>query len=173
MTPFSDFSFFFFSHVTQTRFAHSAHLLELTTVGNDHWLLDGAIRGPKRLDRLDNIHALQHLPKDHMAAIEPRSGDSGDEKLRPVGVRPRIRHGQKPSPLVLDLEVLIGKLGTVDGLPTHAVPVGEVPTLEHEGGDDTVELGALVVEGAAGDLGDALLAGAEGTEVLHGLGDGL
>lgn len=43
------------------------------------------------------------------------------------------------------------------------VATGEVTTLEHELGDDTVELGARVSE--------ALLAGAESAEVLDGLGD--
>ena len=41
------------------------------------------------------------------------------------------------------------------------VATGEVTTLEHELGDDTVELGAGVAE--------ALLAGSKGTEVLSGL----
>jgi hypothetical protein len=45
---------------------------------------------------------------------------------------------------------------------TH-VATGEVTTLEHELGDDTVELGAAVAE--------ALLAGAQGAEVLSRLGD--
>lgn len=43
------------------------------------------------------------------------------------------------------------------------VATGEVTTLEHELGDDTVELGAGVAE--------ALLASAESAEVLSGLGD--
>lgn len=43
------------------------------------------------------------------------------------------------------------------------VATGEITTLEHEVGDDTVELGARVAE--------ALLTGAEGTEVLDGLWD--
>ena len=45
------------------------------------------------------------------------------------------------------------------------VATGEVTTLEHELGDDTVELGAGVAE--------ALLAGAESAEVLSGLGDNI
>ena len=45
---------------------------------------------------------------------------------------------------------------------TH-VATGEVTTLEHELGNDTVELGALVSE--------AFLAGAESAEVLGRLGD--
>lgn len=43
------------------------------------------------------------------------------------------------------------------------VATGEVTTLEHELGDDTVERGSLVAE--------AVLSGAELTEVLGGLGD--
>ena len=43
------------------------------------------------------------------------------------------------------------------------VTTGEVTTLKHELGDDTVELGAGVAE--------ALLASAESTEVLSRLGD--
>lgn len=45
---------------------------------------------------------------------------------------------------------------------TH-VSTGEVTTLKHEAGDDTVEGGGLVTE--------ALLSSAEGTEVLSGLWD--
>lgn len=50
------------------------------------------------------------------------------------------------------------------------VATGEVTALEHELGNDTVEVGALVVEGLAGAAG-ALLAGAESAEVLSGLHD--
>lgn len=64
---------------------------------------------------------------------------------------------------MLDLEVLIGELLAVDGLATSAVATGEVTTLEHELGDDTVECRALVAE--------ALGTGAELLEVLGGLGD--
>jgi hypothetical protein len=50
---------------------------------------------------------------------------------------------------VLQLEVLIGELSTIDGLATTAVAPGEVTTLAHEAGDDPVEAAALVVEGLA------------------------
>ena len=52
---------------------------------------------------------------------------------------------------------------TVDGLSASSVVVGEIATLAHEVGDDTVESRALVPV--------SLLAGAEGTEVFSGLGD--
>ena len=64
---------------------------------------------------------------------------------------------------VLQAEVLVLKLVAVDGLPSGTISSGEVASLTHEVGDDAVEAGALVAE--------ALLAGAEGTEVLSSLGD--
>lgn len=64
---------------------------------------------------------------------------------------------------MLDLEVLIGELLAVDGLATSAVATGEVTTLEHELGDDTVEGRALVSE--------TLVALAQLHEVLGGLWD--
>ena len=48
------------------------------------------------------------------------------------------------------------------------VAAGEVTTLKHELGDDTVEGGALVVEGLA-RLAGTLLTSAESAEVLSGL----
>lgn len=45
---------------------------------------------------------------------------------------------------MLELEVLIRKLLSVDGLATSSVSVGEVTTLDHELLDDTVEGRALV-----------------------------
>jgi len=64
---------------------------------------------------------------------------------------------------VTELEVLIRELRAVDGLPSGAVAVGEVTTLDHEALDDTVECRALIAE--------ALLATRESAEVLSSLGD--
>ena len=64
---------------------------------------------------------------------------------------------------MLQTEVLVLELVAVDGLSSSAVAGSEVPALAHEVGDDTVEGGAPVAE--------ALLPGAESTEVLSGLGD--
>jgi hypothetical protein len=63
---------------------------------------------------------------------------------------------------VLEGEVLVLELVSIDGLSASAVVVGEVATLAHEVGDDTVEGGALVSV--------SLLAGAQGAEVLGSLG---
>lgn len=54
---------------------------------------------------------------------------------------------------------------TVDGLASASVSIGEVTSLEHELRDHTVEDGALVMQRFA-LLADALLAGAQSTEVL-------
>ena len=64
---------------------------------------------------------------------------------------------------VLQTEVLVLELVAVDGLAPGAVAGSEVSSLAHEVGDDAMEGGALVAE--------ALLSGAESTEVLGSLGD--
>jgi hypothetical protein len=85
---------------------------------------------------------------------------------------------------VLEAEVLIGELLAVDGLTTSAlcngqfqcnsydpfsrcpyVATGEVTTLEHEVGDDSVEGRTLIAK--------TLLAGAESPEVLSRLRNNL
>jgi hypothetical protein len=61
-------------------------------------------------------------------------------------------------------QLLPRRVPCCEGPETH-VATGEVTTLEHELGDDTVELGAGVAE--------ALLARAESAEVLGRLGDNI
>ena len=62
---------------------------------------------------------------------------------------------------MLELEVLIGELGTVDRLPTGAVSSSEVTALNHEVLDHAVERRAFISE--------ALLTCGKSTEVLCGL----
>lgn len=69
-----------------------------------------------------------------------------------------IVHTEKTLLGVLQLEVLIVKLGAVNGLSSSAVTLREVTTLDHEVLDDTVEGRVLVSK--------ALLARAESSEVL-------
>jgi len=66
---------------------------------------------------------------------------------------------------MLEREVLISELFSVDGFSTSAVVVGEVSTLAHEVGNDTVERTSLVAE--------SLLTGAKSPEVLRSLGDNI
>jgi hypothetical protein len=69
---------------------------------------------------------------------------------------------------VPEVEVLVGELLAVDRLGTGAVTAGEVTAPDHEAGDDPTAWAARVAERLAA-LAGALLAGAEGAEVLGGL----
>jgi len=64
---------------------------------------------------------------------------------------------------VLSLEIFIGKLLAIDRLPTSTIAASEITTLQHELGNDAVELAALVSK--------AFFTGAESPEVLSGLWD--
>jgi hypothetical protein len=74
-----------------------------------------------------------------------------------IGVRTSVGHAQQPGLGVFDLEVLIIEFLSVDGFSASAIAFGEVSTLDHELGDDTMEARALVAE--------AMLTGGELEEV--------
>jgi hypothetical protein len=103
-------------------------------------------------------------------AVEPGGLHGTDEELGAVGVGPGVGHGEHAGSRVAQLEVLVGELGAVDGLPSGAVAAGEVAALAHEAGDDAVEGGALVVQRLPRDA-QALLARAQAAEVLGRPGD--
>ena len=65
------------------------------------------------------------------------------KQLLPVGVRTSISHGQNARSSVFESEVLVIELASVDTLATRSVSLCEIPTLAHEAGDDSVELGTL------------------------------
>jgi hypothetical protein len=120
-------------------------------------------------------------------AIDVVSHDICKEGENNVRVLAGVGHGQETWLGVLQLEVLVLELLAIDGLaaralqPSHVshislhsnafralsdmsyVTTGEVTTLKHELRDDTVEPGAGIAE--------ALIAGAQGAEVLGGLGN--
>jgi hypothetical protein len=141
--------------------------LQLTAVddGGLDGRADGAGGGAESLNLLHDLHGLLigNLTEDDVLAIEPRGDNGGDEELGAVGVGTSVGHGEETGLVVLVDEVLIGELLTVDGATTSTVVAGEVTTLEHELGDDTVEGRALVTL-TLGKL-------AELTEVLSSLGD--
>jgi len=115
------------------------------------------------LNLLDEVKAVDDFAEDDVLAIEPAGDDGGDEELGTVGVLSGVGHGKETGLGVAELEVLILELLAIDGLATSAIMPGEVTTLEHEVGDDTVEAGAGIAE--------AVLTGAELTEVPGGLGN--
>lgn len=109
--------------------------------------------------------SLNKLSKDDVSSIQPRGILEQDEELRAIRILASIGHGQHATSSVLDLKVLIIKLGTVDGLATRAVLVLEITALRHESGDDAMENAALVAE--------ALAVQRELLEVLDGYRDGV
>ena len=101
-----------------------------------------------------------HLSEDDMLAIQPGGQLDCDEELAAVGVLPWVGHGQQPLLTVLHHKVLVGELGSIDGLAPPAIALGEVAALwagrrmatwqkshlEHEVWDDPVELWACVAK---------------------------
>ena len=102
-----------------------------------------------------------HLAKHAVLAIQPLRLHSAQEELRTVGVGTGVGHGQNTGASVLKGEVLVSKLGAINGLTSGTVAVGEVTSLAHEVGDHTVERGSLETK--------TLFSGAKGAEVLSGL----
>mmetsp|Transcript_61200 Transcript_61200/g.167941 ORF Transcript_61200/g.167941 Transcript_61200/m.167941 type:complete len:267 (+) Transcript_61200:157-957(+) len=166
--------------VEATRCASSSVLLEERGIGSrqlaaigDHHLLAGlAPLAAHSLDRLDHVHALDHLAEDNVLAIEPRGLGGAQEELAAVGARARVGHRERARARVLQLEVLVRELLAVDGLAARAVAAREIAALQHKLRDDAVEDGVLEVERLA-RLAHALLAGGERPEVLGSLGHGL
>jgi len=72
---------------------------------------------------------------------------------------------------MLKRKVLVLKLLSVYRFASGAIVRSEIASLAHELLDHSVEDGVLVVERLLGDGRFSLLAGAEGAEVLRGLGD--
>jgi hypothetical protein len=95
--------------------------LELTALSN----LDSLDRLVSRslfdvLNLLHNVVTLKHLSEDDMAAIQPASDGGSNEELASVCVLSCVGHAEKTLAGVLELEVLVGELFTVDGLAAGA-----------------------------------------------------
>jgi hypothetical protein len=142
---------------------------ELTTVSNNDLLLGLSGLRSDSSHSLDDLNTRGNLTEDGVLAIEVREGVKSDEELGAVGVLAGISHREETTTDVLVDEVLILEFGAIDRLSACAVHIGEVTTLSHEAWDHSVEGAILVMEGLA-RLADALLTGAEGSEVLRGLG---
>merc|ERR1719343_367810 len=112
--------------------ASGTHSCKLAGICNHHWLRCFARLGTHGLDRLHDIHAFGHLAKDDVLPIEPLRLDRAQEELGAIGVRTSIGHGQDARTCVLQSEVLICKLLTVDGLSACSIACGEVSALAHE-----------------------------------------
>merc|ERR1719244_414848 len=117
--------------------------------------------GTKAFDLLDDIHPLHNLAEHHMLPVQPLSLGSAEEELGPIGVGASISHGQNTRSGVLQLEILVLKLGAIDRLATRAISSSEVTSLAHEVGNHPVERRSLESE--------PLLAGTQCTKVFRSL----
>merc|ERR1712087_984662 len=66
------------------------------------------------LNCLDHVQSFKHLSEDNMPTVEPRCLDSADEELRSIGAWARIGHGEDSWPGVLELEILISELFSIN-----------------------------------------------------------
>ena len=112
---------------------------------------------------VNNILSINNLAVDDVLSVEPWAGNEGDEELRAICVFTGICHWEEVRFGMLDFEVFVFKLVSVDGLSSSAVMVGEVTSLGHEVVDDTMESWSLVSK--------SFLAGAESSEVGCSFGD--
>ena len=119
--------------------------INLSTVSND--LLVGlAITGPKALHRFHNIHALFHLAKHHMLAIQPFSLGIADEKLGTICVGASVCHGQDVRTCMLQDGILIIRFLAIDGLATSVILVCEITTLAHKSWNYSVKAGNSITK---------------------------
>ena len=85
-------------------------------------------------DPLHDVEAglVVHPAEDDVFAVEPVGLDGGYEELGPVGVGAGVGHGEEAGGAVLHQEVLVVKLGSVDGLAASPVKPLEVSSLNRE-----------------------------------------
>ena len=81
-----------------------------------------------------------------MFSIKPVTWDEAEEELGAVSVWSSISHGKIASLGVLDCEVLILELHSVDGLTTGTISSSKISSLSHELSDDAMERRSLEVE---------------------------
>lgn len=79
------------------KITQKSNLLDLSTVSNGD-LAGLAIPGYKALHGFHSIHALFHLAKDHMLAIEPLSVGSVDENWEAFVLVPAFAMDKTPDP---------------------------------------------------------------------------
>lgn len=90
-----------------------------------------------------------------MFSIQPRRRRQRNKELTPIRVRPAIRHTQDSGAGVFEGgRDFVFEVGAVDGAAA-AAGAGRIASLDHEGGDYTVD-GGVVVVAAVGEGGKVL-----------------
>ena len=138
---------------------------KLPAISNYNRLAGRAGLGTDALDGLHDIHTLGDVAEDNVLTVQPIGLHRAEKKLGTVGARTGVRHGEDTRAGVLEREILIGELLTVDGLTAGAVTAGEITTLAPKIVNHAMEGGSLKVQRLAGTA-LPLLTGAERAEIL-------
>jgi len=94
---------------------------ELARVGNNDIDI-GLVAGSWGVLNLSHdVHTLNNLAENDVAAIEPVGFDSADKELGAIGILASVSHGEDTGASVAELEVLILEAVTIDRLATSAV----------------------------------------------------
>ena len=115
---------------TESIFCGTDVLLDFPALINDELLAGLAGPGAEALDLGDDVHALDDLAKDGVAAVEPVRLGRRDKELAAVGVGAGVGHGEQAGAGVLQAEVLVAEGAAVDRLATRAVVICEIATLK-------------------------------------------
>lgn len=119
----------------------------LATINNNDWnsrfvlLIDRDLR-----HLLNNFHAINHLSKYDVLAIEMRTGLWCDKELWGVRVSAAVGHGQEPSTWMGPWKVLIHKSPPIYREAPFPPRVGNITPLDHEPVNDTMEFRVEIVE---------------------------
>ena len=99
------------------------------------------------------------LKSEEEAGIPRNSG--GDEELRAIGILTSVGHAKLSLLGMLQLEVLVGELLSIDGLAASTITFCEISTLNHELLDDTMKSRPFVPK--------AFFSSSQRSKVLRGL----
>ena len=144
-----------------TQHAELALLIDQSVVGDDGKIEMQGSGDPDGgddivlFDLIHHIHSLGHLAKDGVHPIEMRLGGVSDEELAATGVLPGVGHGQGAGCMLVGIQVSL----TLDLVPGSAgadprivrLLRKRISPLDHEVGDNSVELGSII-ELAVGQL---------------------
>mmetsp|Transcript_49809 Transcript_49809/g.144835 ORF Transcript_49809/g.144835 Transcript_49809/m.144835 type:complete len:204 (+) Transcript_49809:201-812(+) len=83
------------------------------------------------------------MTKDNMFSIQMRGVFARNEKLTTIGAGASICHGKLSSFGVFDDEVFIREFLAVNGFTACSIPIREIPSLNHEIFDHTMERASL------------------------------
>jgi len=155
------------------RVLHDCHYLhprilkhsQLSAIVDNNRLRGLSALGSNLLDFLDNIHTFNNGSEDDVLAIEPWCFYRAQEKLRSVRIWTSVGHRENTWSCMLEREIFICELGSVDGFTTSSISCCEISALAHEVRNHTMKRRSLEMQRLSG-FSHTLLASAAATKVL-------